>query len=476
MRVTLNRKKIAVIGGGVTGLTAAFYLQKEALEKNLPIDVLLIESSLRLGGKIKTLRKDGFVVEQGPESFLDYKNSVRQLAEDLGIEQKLLTNNKGQTYVFVGSKLFSIPNDMIFGGHFEVSSFIASNLLTLSGKLRAAGDLVLPKRRVLEDEPIGDFFRRRFGKEVVENLIEPLMAGTFAGDIDHLSIQAMFPQIFKLEKDYRSLLLGMKKTGSILRTESVESYLTFSNGIETLVETMESKLNPASIMKGVKVDFIDKLRDGSYQLYCDNIAPIKVDAIISTTPFNITKEMFSHLDLLEPYPNMKYSTIATVTLAFDKLDESKYNNLMNFFVSRNSDLVVTTCTWSNHKWKGVAPDDKELLRVYIGRVGDESIVELSDTDIENAVLKDLEIALNIKQKPLFTIVSRWKQAMPQYGVGHDERMEQIEKMFEKEHPNVKLVGSSYHGISVPDCVYQGRNAAIETIAKLTSNENLMTSH
>lgn len=466
MRVTLNRKKIAVIGGGVTGLTASFYLQKVAKEKNLPIDVILIESSLRLGGKIQTLRKDGFIIEQGPESFIDYKQNVRNLAMDLGIEHKLVTNNKGQTYVFVGSKLFPIPNDIIFGGNFEVSSFIASSLLTLSGKIRAAGDLIIPKRKIAEDEPIGDFFRRRLGKEVVENLVEPLMAGTFAGDIDHLSIQAMFPEIYKLEKEYRSLLLGMRKSGTFLHNDSAESYSTFSGGIETLVEAMETELLPNSIIKGVKVESIEKRSDNTYQIYCNNIAPIKVDAIISTTPFNVSKEIFRDFDLLHDIPNMTYSTIATVTLAFKKIEKNYYNNLMNFFVSRNSDLVVTTCTWSNHKWNDVAPPDTELLRVYIGRVGDEAIVELSDTDIEKAVLRDLEKALGIKEKPLFTIVSRWKQSMPQYVVGHDERIEKIEQIFMKEHPNVKLVGSSYHGISVPDCVSQGKKAAFEMISSL----------
>ncbi|MCM3388625.1 protoporphyrinogen oxidase [Ureibacillus chungkukjangi] len=466
MRVTQERRKVAVIGGGVTGLTAAYYLQRIAQQNNLPVDVVLIEASLRLGGKIQTLRKDGFIVERGPESFLDYKNSVRDLAQDLGIEQQLVPNNDGRTFVAVGSNLHPIPNLLAFGGALDVSSFITSGLFSLSGKLRAAGDLLLPKTKEDEDEPIGDFFRRRFGKEVVENLVEPLLAGTFAGDIDHLSIKSMFPQFYQLEKQHRSLILGLKKSGEALRNDHIETYQTFQNGLETLIETLASHLSPNSILKGVKVESIDRLNDGSVQIYTNNIAPIKCDAVIMTTPFNAAKEVLDHSGLLDELPKMQYATIATVTLAFKQGEAKKYKDAMNFFVSRNSDFAITTCTWCNHKWNDVAPAGYDLLRVYIGRVGDEAIVELSDSDIEKTVLQDLEKAIGLETAPVFTVVSRWKESMPQYTVGHDERMEVMKQQLHTDFPNVKLVGSSYDGISVPDCVTQGKSIADELLKEM----------
>ena len=470
VRVTLTRRKVAVIGGGITGLTAAFYLQKEAQLKNLPIDVVLIESSLRLGGKIQTLRKDGFIIDRGPESFLDYSNSVQELASDLGIEQQLVNNNKGQTYVAVGSQLYPIPNGIMFGGSLEVSSFITSGLLSLTGKIRAVGDLLLPKTKEQTDEPIGDFFRRRFGKEVVENLVEPILAGTFAGDIDHLSIRSMFPQFYQLEKQYRSLILGINKSGKSIAKEHVETYNTFNNGLETLVEELEKQLHPSSILKGIKVEAIENLNDGSVKIHSNHIAPIKCDAVIMTTPFNVTKDIFQKDGLLEDIPNMNYSTIATVTMAFKQNGENRYKDALNFFVSRNSDLSITTCTWLNHKWNNVAPPGYDLLRAYIGRVGDEAIVELSDEDIERTVRNDLEKALGITSSPEFTNVSRWKQSMPQYTVGHDERMQQVKDEIQHEFPQVMLVGSSYDGISVPDCVTQGRNAALQLIENITERQ------
>lgn len=477
MRVTLKRRKVVVIGGGVTGLTAAFYLQQAAKEQQYPLDVVVVEASLRVGGKIQTMRKDGFIIERGPESFIDDSGNVCRLAHDLGIAHKLVYNNVGQTYVAVGKELYPIPGSLLLGGPPKVSSFITSGLISLTGKIRAAGDLVIPRAAENQDEPIGDFFRRRFGKEVVENLVEPLMAGTFAGDIDHLSIQSMFPEFSQLEKEHRSLLLGMKrkKAGRLAIDHFAEQplqYGTFEDGLETLIETLEEQLAPSTVLKGVKVEAIEKLQDGSMKVALNNISPIQADAVIMTTPFNAAKTVFGKYEVMQHQPLMKSATIATVTMAFKQEQLPKYKDALNFFVSRNSDLAITSCTWNNRKWDGVAPEGYDLLRVYIGRVGDEAIVELSDSEIERTVLEDLQKAVDLKEGPLFTVVTRWKQGMPQYTVGHEERVQQMKRELYEEFPNVMLVGSSYEGISVPDCIEQGREAAARMLNKMMETETV----
>ena len=462
MRVTLKRRKAVVIGGGITGLTAAFYLQQTAKELQYPLDVVVVEASLRLGGKIHTMRKDGFIIERGPESFIDDAENASRLAHDLGIAHKLVYSNSGQTYVAVGKELYKVPGNLLLGGSPKVSSFIASGLISLTGKIRAAGDLIIPRAAEGHDEPIGDFFRRRFGKEFVENLVEPLMAGTFAGDIDHLSLQSMFPQFYELEKEHRSLLLGMKKKnylGTNHFSEQPYLYGTFENGLETLIETLEEQLAPSTILKGVKVEGVEQLHDGSMKVMLNHIPPIQADAIIMTTPFNVAKSVFGTYEVMQHQPPMNCATIATVTMAFKQDQLPKYKDALNFFVSRNSDLAITSCTWSNRKWDDVAPEGYDLLRVYIGRVGDEAIVELSDSEIERTVLADLRKAVDLKGTPLFTVVTRWNQSMPQYTVGHDARLQQMKHELNAKFPNVMLVGSSYEGISIPDCIEQGREAA-----------------
>lgn len=474
MRVT-KKRKVVVIGGGITGLTAAYYLQQAT--KDLPIEVVVIESSLRVGGKIQTMRKDGFIIERGPESFVDPQGSVKQLAKDLNIEDQLIYNRTGKTYVAVGKELYPIPHNLLFGEPPSVTSLMTTGLISVSGKIRAVGDLFLPKAKDAKDEPIGDFFRRRFGKEVVENLVEPLLAGTFAGDIDHLSLHAMFPQFYQLEKDYRSLIVGMKNQKvSMYAVEQAQKeplhYGTFIGGLETLVETLENKLAPGTVFKGVKVEGIERLADGKMKVALNNMPAMQADGVIITTPFNAAKNIFKQYNMIQLMPNMDYATIATVTMTFKKGQLPKYKDAINFFVSRNSELAVTSCTWSNRKWQGVAPDDYELLRIYIGRVGDEAIVELSDSKIEKTVLADLRKVLDLQDQPLQTVVTRWKQAMPQYVVGHEERLAQLKSELYKDFPNVRLIGSSYEGISVPDCIAQGRAVAQEMFENMKNVETV----
>lgn len=463
MKVTLKRRKVVIVGGGITGLTTAHYLQQKAKAQNEQLDIVLIEASLRLGGKIHTVRKNGFIIERGPESFFDTDSSVRSLARDLNIEHEMIQNNDGRTFIAIGSVLHPIPSNLLLGGSPKISSFMASNVLSLSGKVRAAGDLILPKLPHDTDEPISDFFRRRFGKEVVENLVEPVLAGTFAGDVDHVSMQSMFPQFYQLEKDYRSLLIGMKKTGkgiyALVNTPGEIHYESFEGGLETLIEALENALTNVTILKGIKVDLIENQKEGSQQIYLNDGSSILADKLIVTTPFNVAKKIFRDSEVMSQVPNMSYATIATVTMAFKKGQMQKYTDALNFFVSRNSDFAITTCTWSNRKWDNAAPEDHDLLRVYIGRVGDESIVELSDSEIEKIVLQDLKKALGLEELPIFTVVARWKEAMPQYAVGHELSMAMLKQQFYKEYPNVTLAGSSYEGISIPNCVMQGKEVA-----------------
>lgn len=459
-----------VVGGGITGLTAAFYMQKEARAKELPVDIVLVESSLRLGGKIQTLRKNGFIIERGPESFFDRQNDMYTLAKDLGIENELITSNAGPTYIAVGSKLYPIPSSLMSGETPHISPFIKSGLFSLSGKIRAAGDIVLPRSSQNDDQSLGEFFRRRFGTEVVENLVEPLLAGTFAGDIEQMSMHSTFPQLYNLEQKHRSLLVGMKKSeANFLSNERIADdkgiFQTFINGLETVVEKLEESLLPGTVLKGVKVEEIDHSKDGTVQVILNNFTQIKADAVIVSTPFNVAQKMFNKQNLLTELKTMKAASIATVTMAFKK-EQLGDLDALSFFVSRNSDFTITSCTWSNRKWPNTTPEDYVLLRSYIGRVGDEAIVELSDSEIEKTVLQDLKKTIGVYGTPVETIVSRWKNAMPQYTVGHEEKIARVKQELKEHFPTVKLSGSSFEGISIPECVKQGQTVANELLNEI----------
>ncbi|WP_342513025.1 protoporphyrinogen oxidase [Sporosarcina sp. FSL K6-1522] len=465
-----QNKRVVIVGGGITGLSAAFYMQKEAREKGLPLEVILVEAANRLGGKIQTIRRDGFVIERGPDSFLIRKKSVGILAEDLGIEGELVRNATGQAYVLVNGELHPIPGGSVMGIPTQVSPFLKTGLFSWAGKIRAAGDFILPRSGIEGDQSLGSFFRRRFGGEIVDNLIEPLLSGVYAGDIDHMSLQSTFPQFYEVEKKHRSLILGMKKTtpkqvpqknGYGAKKEGV--FHTFRNGLETIVEALEPQLEPESVLKGVRIDAIKKQSDHKTLLELNDGQTIEADAVILTTGHGMASKLFAPYGLLQGLKEIPTTSVATVALAFPEEAVEQDREGTGFLVSRSSDYSITACTWTHRKWPTTTPKGKVLLRAFVGRVGDEAIVDLPDAEIEKIVLADLGKVLDIKGKPDFTVITRWKEDRPQYRVGHKQRIEAARAELKTQFPQVKLAGASYNGVGLPDCIDQGKAAVQEVL-------------
>lgn len=475
MDMSGQNKKVVIVGGGITGLSAAFYMQKEAREKGLPLDVILVEASNRLGGKIQTVRRNGFIIERGPDSFLIRKKSMGILAQDLGIEGELVKNATGQAYVLVGGELHPIPGGSVMGIPTEIGPFLKTGLFSLSGKLRAAGDFVLPRSNIKGDQSLGGFFRRRFGGEIVENLIEPLLSGVYAGDIDHMSLESTFPQFYAVEKKHRSLILGMKKTtpkqlpqkdGHGAKKEGV--FHTFRNGLETIVEAIEQQLEPGSVMKGVRIDAIEApgMVGEKTILEMNDGRKIEADAVILTTGHEMAGRLFAPHGLLQDLREIPTTSVATVALAFPEEHVVQDKEGTGFLVSRSSDYSITACTWTHRKWPTTTPAGKVLIRAFVGRVGDEAIVDLPDAEIEKIVLADLGRVMNITGKPDFTVITRWKKDRPQYRVGHKQRIVAARAELESKFPQVKLAGASYNGVGLPDCIDQGRAAVKEVLEDL----------
>jgi oxygen-dependent protoporphyrinogen oxidase len=454
-----KKQKVVIIGGGITGLAAAYYLQKKAASQNLPFEVKLIEASHRLGGKMQTVVRDGFVIERGPDSFLERKQSVLRLAKEVGIEDKLVNNSAGQSYIYANQRLILMPGGSIMGIPTELAPFITTRLFSLAGKMRAALDLVIPRSKLTEDQSLGQFFRRRLGDEVLENLIEPLLSGIYAGDIDQLSLMSTFPQFYEVEQKYRSLIIGMRKSTPKRPKNGSTSgkkkgmFLSVSTGLYSFVEAIEAKLEPNSVLKGYRVDSLTKIGN-SYELELNNKEKIIADSIVVTVPHYAAAAIFSKYGCFEPFENVPATSVATISLAFPEKAIKNDINGTGFVVSRNSDFSITACTWTHKKWPHSAPKGKALLRCYVGRPGDETIVDLSDDQIVRIVLDDLNKTMDITSSPEFAVVTRWKDSMPQYIVGHKERVETVKRSLAENFPGVFLAGSSYEGIGIPDCIDQ----------------------
>jgi protoporphyrinogen/coproporphyrinogen III oxidase len=472
--VSQSQQKIVIVGGGITGLASAFYLQKKVKEMNLPYEVFLIEASPRLGGKVQTAVRDGFVIEKGPDSFVARKMSASRLAKEVGMEDKLIHNTAGKSYVLVRDRLHPMPGGSIMGIPTQIRPFMTTGLFSPLGKLRAAADFVLPRSDKNGDQSLGEFFRRRLGDEVLENLIEPLLSGIYAGDIDKLSLMATFPQFYQVEKEHRSLIMGMKKTSpgaakqKVGKKSSKGNFLTFTSGLQSFIDAIEERLVTGSVLKGIRVENISR-NDKKYTIRLNNNETIYADAVIVSTPHQVIQHMFPDYPLFAPLKDIAATSVATVAMAFNKSAIVDDIDGTGFVVSRNSDYTITACTWTHKKWPHSTPDGKVLIRCYVGRAGDEAVVNLADEDIVKIVLDDLNKTMSITEKPDFSIVTRWKDAMPQYTVGHKQRIEQLKQGVKEQLPGIFLAGSSFEGLGLPDCIDQGEEAVEQVLEYLRQN-------
>lgn len=457
-------KQILVVGGGITGLSAAYYVQEKINEQNLPYRVQLVEASDRLGGKIATEYRDGFTIERGPDSFLARKTAALKLIEKVGLQHSLVRNATGQAYILVRNKLHKIPQGSFMGIPTEVRPFLFSRLFSLKGKLRAGFDYVLPKGKEAEDQSLGLFFRRRFGNELVEHLIEPLLSGIYSGDIDEMSLMSTFPNFYHLEQKYGSLIKGLNKSMPKQPKKKQASkgiFMALTGGFESLVNALEKQL--ADIIKtGVAVDHIEKKETGYHVLLSDGTV-YKANSIIITTPHDTLPKMLSQYDVFKHVESIPNTSVANIALAFD--EEALKHNMQGtgFVVSRNSNVRITATTWTERKWPHTTPKEKVLLRSYVGGPHDGEAATLTDEELVDIVINDLNKLVKIKGEPDFSIISRFENKMPQYIVGHEAIIRKINE-FTKNHLNgMKIVGSSYTGVGVPDCIEAGEKAADEII-------------
>lgn len=467
-----KQKNIVIVGGGIAGLTAAYYLQKEINERQLPYQIKLIEASDQLGGKIKTIKKDGYMIERGPDSFLIRKQSAARLVKEVGLEHDLVKNGTGQSFILVKNKLHKMPSGSFMGIPTEVKPFLFSGLFSTKGKLRASCDVVLPRGEEASDQSLGEFFRRRFGDELVDNLVEPLLSGIYAGDINKLSLMATFPNFYQLEQKHRSLIRGLQI--SMPKKEKTKKpkpgmFYSLKNGLQSLVEAVEEKLEDGTVMKGISVENIER-KDSKYYLQLENGDNYIADAVILATPAFAVQKMFHQYKFMVPENELAPpSSVANVALAFDGSVIQKDLEGTGFVVARNSDYRITACTWTHKKWPIMTtPKGKMLLRCFLGKPGDQGVVDLSDQELVDIVMNDLSKLMNITQKPEFSVVTRWANTMPQYTVGHTDRLNNLIGQMKEEIPGVYLAGASYRGIGIPDCIDQGEAAVASVLQYLES--------
>ncbi|MFF2090413.1 protoporphyrinogen oxidase [Paenibacillus sp. NPDC058174] len=488
MRRIGEAEHIVIIGGGISGLSSAFYLQREAERQGKPLRLTIVDGANSLGGKINTLQRDGFVIERGPDSFLSRKLPTIELAMDLGMEDELTAQNQsGKTaFIMKEGKLHPMPKGLVLGIPTDIEAFMASGLVSEEGKHRALKDLEMPGEAPEGDESLGGFLSRRLGQEIVQHVTEPLLAGIYAGNLSKLSIQATFPQFAEAERQHGSLIRGTQhqqqnkgKGAQPAWPEGLSeelkgsAFLSFKKGLSSLVDALDKALAGAERRLGetvtalVKKDRKDeKSEEARYEIVLASGERIAADGVIITT------QGFNAASLLEPHVNaaalhaVDYVTVANVVMAFDKATFGIDFAGSGFLVPRSEGLRITACTWTSTKWLHTSPDDKVLLRCYVGRSGDEEAAKLPDDELKQAVLEDIEKSMGITAKPIFTEITRLPRSMPQYPVGHLGNIAGLRESMAKELPGVYVTGAAFGGVGLPDCIRQGKEAAFSALSAL----------
>jgi protoporphyrinogen/coproporphyrinogen III oxidase len=470
-RTDASRSSVVVVGGGISGLAAAYQIRQAAPGAR----VTLLEATDRLGGKILTERCNNFVIEAGPDSFLANKPRGVGLCQELGIAGDLqgVTPRQHRAFVLFRGRLHELPEGLTGLVPTRLGPLIRSTLLSPRGKARVALDYILPPRRANGDESLGAFICRRLGREAWERLVEPLMAGIYAADGDTLSLAATFPQLRDAERRHGGLIRGVlagRRAGSA--TSGPTGFLAPAGGMGQLVVALSDRLYCGDVvmMTGVAAEAITKQTDG-YVVQLANNASIPADAVIVATPAFIAADLLSTLDAplaadLEAIPHV---STAIVTFAFrgDEIAHSLDGH--GYVVPRSEGSPVLACTWTSRKWAQRAPEGWELIRAFLGRSGhlQDEIDSADDEILIGLARAEVNARLGVSAQPSHTTVQRWSRGMPQYQFGHLERVARIMSALDA-HPGLFIAGNAFGGVGIPDCIASGERAADAAAAYLSS--------
>jgi protoporphyrinogen/coproporphyrinogen III oxidase len=470
-------KNIVIIGGGITGLATAYYLQQYAPAE---VEIKLVESSPRLGGKILSSREQGFVVECGPDSFITQKPAAITLCQDLGLGDQLIGSTVGKpTYVWNQGDLHPIPEGMMLMAPTMLLPFLRSRLISWRGKLRMGLEMLVPRREESGDESLASFTRRRLGAEALEKIAAPLMAGIFAADPEKLGLQSTFPMFLEMEKQHGSLLRGILKKNHAKARNRVSSpakskpspmFMTLQGGLQQLVDALVARLRKDSLLLDRTILSVNRVYD-RYQINLKDGTYLWADEIVFATPADITANLIRGMDPVLAFKlrAIRYVSTATVSLAFKRSDLKTPLHGTGFLVPHNVYRRITACSWSSQKFPNRAPDECELIRVFIGGARAEYLAEQDDAALIRLARAELYEIMGIDAEPVLAKACRWSKANPQYDVGHGARVAEIERIA-AWHPGLHLAGAAYHGAGIPDCISSGMRTAVNIANRIVHPE------
>ncbi len=478
-------KRIAVIGGGIAGLSAAYALEKQR-RAGAEVEYVLFERESRLGGVLVTDHVDGCLVEAGPDSFITEKPWATALARDLGLGGEIIGSNDAdrKTFIVVHNRLVELPDGLMFMVPTKIIPTLLSPLFSLGTKLRMARELVHPPHKIEGDESVAAMVERHFGHEMVDRLADPLLSGIYGGQCNDLSVRAVLPRFVEMEQKHgsltRAMLAARKRMASMSKGKTAPPlFSSMKNGMQQLVDAVVAQLDPNSIRTGFEVAGVSLTYDGegtaeahpdgsraaddSSRMWlvtgCDGSRQ-SFDGVIISTPAHIMSKLLehSHAELAFELGAINYSSSVTCTLIYDKAAVAGRDRGFGFLVPRSEGRRMLACTFVHNKFPHRAPADKAIVRAFLGGAGDEQVLDWPDEQIVSTVRRELAEIVGIAAEPRDVRLYRWRRCMAQPSPGHLERIARIEHL-RKQLPGLALAGNAFHGIGVPDCVRTGTHAA-----------------
>lgn len=454
--------RIAVVGGGIAGLAAAHRLVELSRDRGRTIQLVLYEAGRKLGGTISTERSGGFVIEAGPDSFLTEKPEALRLCERIGATGRLIGTREEfrRTYVVRGNRLHALPEGFMLLAPTRFWPFVTTSLFSWPGKLRMALELLVPRRREEADESLAAFVTRRFGREALQRAAQPLVGGIYTADPERLSLAATMPRFIAMEREQRSLILAMWRQQRRAATAGTSGarwslFASFDQGMQTLVDLLAQRLPEGVVRLGTRVDAL-LAAEGGWRLDGEEM----YDAVILAAPAHASADLLTATDrpLADELRAIPYASSATVTLAYRREDVPHPLDGFGFVVPAIEGRSILACTFSSLKYAGRAPAGFVLLRGFVGGALQPQLLEQEDSSLIASVRRDLADLLGVSAEPILVRLNRYPRSMPQYHVGHLDRVARISDQIER-HRGLRLAGNGYEGVGIPDCVRSGEKAA-----------------
>jgi len=461
---------VVIVGGGIAGLAAGYELTKRR------VPFVILESGARPGGVIFSEQVDDFTIDAGPDSLLVQKPEGIRLAEEVGLGDRLVATKPPRlAFIQRGGRLHPLAASSVLGVPTEVGPFLRTALFSWAGKIRMGAELFVPRRESAADESIGAFMTRRFGREATDYLAEPLLAGIHAGDVNRLSLQALFPRFVDAERTHGSLIRAFRHERHARRSGPAAqgAFRSLPGGLSELVTAVSNALPANSLRLNTPVARVVVNGPEGYRVETSNGLALSARTLVLTTPAFVTARLLRSLDepIARECDGVEYASTATVALAFPRAAVRHPLNGSGFVVPRVEGTGILAASWLSSKWPHRAPEGSALMRVFVGGTRDPQAVDRPDADLVRLSLAAITPLLGIEARPLFSRVYRWTRASAQHNVGHLTRVKTIERLLAAR-PGLFITGSGFRGVGIPDCVADGRATAAQAAGWLLERASL----